>query len=86
MVLQEVLNIVLILLAFPVGYWIAYMARDELIVGRRWFRTLMILSAFVGIWFYLSGILYISLSCLFIFVISLIAYYKSFDKRWTKRN
>jgi len=79
------LEIIAVLLAIPVGYLIAYMASDELIQGRIWFRTLLTIGAILAVWFYLARIYYLSLTCVFIFIISFITYTKGFDEKWTKK-
>lgn len=79
------LSVVIVLLGIPVGYLISWMARDELVQGRVWLRTLLTIGAILAIWFYLVKIYYISLTCVFVFIIAFIGYTKSFDKKWTKK-
>ncbi len=79
-------EIIILLLAIPSGYLIAWLARDELIVGRKWFRVLIILSIIVGIWFYLVDVIYVSWTAGFIFIVSLISLMKSNDEKWFKDN
>jgi len=78
-----IIEILIVLLAIPIGFLIAWNARDELKQGKEWFRVLMIASVIVGIWFYLTGDQYITWTSLFIFVTSLISLIKSEDKKWT---
>lgn len=79
-----VIEIILLLLAIPVGFLIAYMARDELIDGRKWFEILFILGVIFGIGLYLYGLKAGSYTSIFIAVVSLISYIISFNKKWTK--
>ena len=81
----SILALLLIALTFPVGFWIAWLARDELTSGRKWFRILVI----VGI-----AILIVSLyfreyatagTGATIIIIAGIAYWKSFDKKWVEK-
>lgn len=78
------IEIIILLLAIPSGYLITWLARDELEDGRKWFRILIIISTVSGIWFYLIGLFYISLTLGFIFIVSLISFMKSKDKKWVK--
>jgi hypothetical protein len=78
-------QICLLVLAIPVGFLIAWLCRDELLSGRVWFRVLIIVSILSAIYFYLIGNSVITFSCLFILIISLVSFIKSFDKKWTKR-
>jgi len=77
-----VVKLIILLMAVPTGFLISWLARDELVVGRKWFRVLIIVSFLGTIWFYLTGFDYISLSFMFILIVSAISYTKSFDKRW----
>lgn len=81
--MQLILNIVVILLAIPVGYLIAYLCKDELVAGRRYFRGLVIAGFVLGVTFYLFGYSVIALTCFFIVIVSFISYIKGNDKTWT---
>ncbi len=78
-------EIVLLILAIPSGYLIAWMAKDELKDGQRWFRVLFIASVLLAGLFYLLGDSLISLTCLFISIVGLVSLMKSNDKKWTKK-
>jgi hypothetical protein len=82
--ISTILLIFIMALAFPIGYLLAYMCKDELLAGRSWFLALSLISFIAGSWFFLSDVNYISLSCFFAAIISGVAYWKSFDKRLTK--
>ena len=69
----------------PVGYLIAWLARDELVVGRKWFRVLIISSLFIGVMFYFLKKLYVSLTMVFVIIVSAISLVKSYDRRFVKR-
>ena len=79
-----IMSVILLIFAIPVGYLIAWMARDELVQGRSWFRVLIILSLLSGLWFYLADYIHISLTSFFITIVSLISFVKSSDKKWTR--
>lgn len=70
-------------LAFAVGFLIARFANDELVVGRKWFVSLMVVSLICS-WFFLGNSV-IGFSSAFVFIVAGIAYWKSFDKKWVKR-
>lgn len=82
--IKMLIEIIILLLAIPSGYLIAWLARDELKDGRKWFRILIIASMISGIWFYLIKLFYISLTLGFIFIVSLISLIKSKDEKWIK--
>lgn len=79
------LEVVIILLAIPVGFLIAYWANDELVPGRRWFKLMIILSIVLGAYFLYVGNLPILLTTTFILIVAAISFWKSFDKAWTKK-
>lgn len=79
------LEIILLVLAVPVGFLVAWMARDELVQGRRWFKVLIILGFALGIWFYLTGLKAESLSSFFVAIVSLVSYVKGFDKSFVRK-
>ncbi|MCH7568814.1 MAG: hypothetical protein IIA87_05320 [Nanoarchaeota archaeon] len=78
-------EIIILALAVPSGFLIAWLAKDELIQGRKWFRILIISSILFGIWFYLIGQSYIVWVFGFILIVSLIGLIKSNDKKWVMR-
>ena len=80
-----VLNIILLILAVPIGFFIAYLARDELLAGRIYFRVLIILSilGIIGFWIYGNPV--IALTFGFIGIVALVSFVKSYDKKWTKK-
>ena len=80
-----ILEVIILILAFPVGYLIAYWTRDELIQGRKWFKMIIIASILGGFWFFIIGEDYISLTLIFILISTFISYLKSHDKKWTKK-
>ena len=77
-------EIIILLLAIPVGFWIAWLARDELVQGKKWFRILIIASILGIIWFWLTGLDHISWASGFILIVSFISLIKSEDKKWVK--
>lgn len=80
-----IVEILTLFLAIPVGVLIAWMARDELIDGRKWFYGTMIVSAVFGTGFAVKGYGEITLTFWFIAIVSFVSIIKSRDKRWTKK-
>ncbi len=72
-------------LALPSGYLIAWLARDELLAGQAWFWLILLSSLILTGIFYTFSLKYLWLSCLFIAVVSAISIVKSYDTRWTER-
>jgi hypothetical protein len=83
--IKEILVAAIILLSIPTGYLIAWLCRDELIVGRKWFRTLIIIALISGIIFLIYGNYIIVFTLLFMLIVTLISLIKSFDRKWTSR-
>ncbi len=81
--IQIILIIVILLLAFPLGYLLAYLARDELVEGRKWFKLLAFVSGIFAIIFLFFS-LATSLTLVFISIVSLISLIKSYDKKFVK--
>jgi ABC-type Fe3+ transport system permease subunit len=80
-----IVEIILLVLAIPAGFLIAWMARDELIDGRKWFRAIIIASLALAAFFWIFGLVYISLTLVFIAIVSFVSLIKSQDKIWTKK-
>lgn len=78
-------EIILLLCAIPTGFLISWMARDELIQGRKWFIALIGVSAIAGIALFSLKLNAEGFTCIFVAIVSGVSYWKSFDKKWTKR-
>ena len=70
----------LLLLSIPVGFLIAWLARDELIQGRNYLLVLLILT-FIGMIIFLRNETVV-LTLGFICITTWISYLKSFDSKW----
>lgn len=66
-------EIILLLLAIPAGFLVAWLAKDELKDGEKWFRILVIASLVFALFFWIFGFIYISLTLVFIAIVSLIS-------------
>ena len=71
------LEILVLFLAIPVGYLIAWLAKDELASGKKYFRILIIISILGIIGFWIYDFSYISWTFSFIFIVSLISFVKA---------
>tara|TARA_Y100000310_G_scaffold326837_1_gene392277 strand:- start:4958 stop:5209 length:252 start_codon:yes stop_codon:yes gene_type:complete len=80
------IEIIILILGIPVGFLIAWLARDELKAGRVWFRVLVIASILLGIWFWLIDKEVLVWTMGFVLVVSLISLIKSGDKNFVKKN
>lgn len=69
-------EIILLLLAIPTGFILAWLAKEELREGRKWFKTLVIASAALASFFWIFGVRYASLTLVFIAIASLISLIK----------
>ena len=78
------IKITILLLAIPIGYLIAWLAKDELILGRKWFKLIILTSIILGIVYYFIGNFIIMLTNLFIAILGVVSLMKSYDKRLTK--
>lgn len=67
------LQIILLLLAIPVGLLIANLTREELKDGKKYFKAIIVASIIVGIWFYLVGETYITWTAGFIIITTLVS-------------
>ncbi|MBI2629893.1 hypothetical protein HYW76_02235 [Candidatus Pacearchaeota archaeon] len=89
---METSIIILILLsAFPAGYFLAYLTKEEIVAGRKWFIYLSVIcfiSAFIAA---LSSIeiklkLAVILSLFYIIIVSMISVYLSWNTKFVKKN
>ena len=87
--MQNLLYVLILIISFPVGYWLAWLARDELIAWKKKYTLIAILSvlltipvAFISIFNLIK--LPVILTLFFIAIISLMAIWKSHDKEWIK--
>ena len=78
------IELLILFLAIPVGFLIAWLARDELIMGRKWFVALIVLSILDLLFSILMELNYLAMTVLFVMVVTGISYWKSYDRKWTK--
>jgi len=87
--LKDILVIIIILTAFPVGYLIAYLCRDELVDGRKWFN-IVLTACLILIFLFLLLIdveqrFVVVFSLIYIGILAGISLKKSFDKKFVKK-
>jgi len=80
-----ILEIIILILAIPAGYLIAYWARDELVQGKKWFKALIILATLAGIWSYLIGEEAIVWTAGFILISTFVSVFKAEDKKFVDK-
>ena len=87
--MQNILYTIILLAAFPVGYLLAWLARDELIAWKKGYILMAVISVILTIPVaFISTLSLVKLPAVltlfFIAIISLVAVWKSHDKKWTK--
>tara|TARA_Y100000310_G_C20503734_1_gene725330 strand:- start:36 stop:284 length:249 start_codon:yes stop_codon:yes gene_type:complete len=81
--LQILLILFIILLGIPLGYLLAYLTRDELVSGRKYFKLLVLISSILTIVFLFINPV-VALSLIFISIVSIVSLIKSYDKKFIK--
>ena len=80
----EILQIMFILfLAVPLGYLLAYLTRDELVDGRKYFKLISFLCSLMALIFLFFS-LTIALTLVFMSIVSSVSLVKSYDKKFIK--
>ena len=77
------IELIILAISIPAGILLAWMTKDELLQGRKWFKIIIIASAVLASQFYLAGFYTVTLTLTFIFIASFISLIKSYDKEWT---
>ena len=81
--LQIILEIAILASAFPAGYLLSYLCRDELKMGRKWFRgitAICIILALILAVFYRNAPIILTLD--YIAIVALISVRKSYDSKF----
>jgi cytochrome b len=76
----------ILFLAIPAGYLIAWMAKDELSAGRKWFGLLVIAGLALALAFWILGYGYAAATCLFIAIVGFVSWFKSGGIGRARRN
>lgn len=78
------IEFLILISSIPIGLLIAWLARDELVAGRKWFIMLIILCTIDLVFCIYLNLLYGAYTSGFIIIVTGISYWKSFDKKWTE--
>ncbi len=81
--IKELLITILLILALPIGYLLAYLTRDELVKGRKYFKLIILMSSVLAVIFLFFNSI-VSLGLIFMSLVTLISLAKSYDKRFVK--
>ena len=76
------LNLLILLSSVPAGFILAWLARDELVSGRKWFKILAaacLIAALIVAFFNIEAKFTIILTLFYITIVSLISAWKSYD-------
>lgn len=86
--LQTLITILIMASSFPAGYLLAWLCKDELVAGRKWFKIISTLSIVLAFVFLLlidiEEKFVIVMGLIYIGVVSLISETKSYDKKFVK--
>jgi len=80
MALTNLLITIVMILALPIGYLIAWLCEDELIQGRKWFILLIALSFIGAIYSYFVSSSVLGLTFAFILVVSMVSLIMGYDR------
>ncbi len=81
---ENLIVLLLLSLSVPVGLYISWLSRDELVNGRFWFKAISVSSLIAGFIGGISGKTEITLVSSFIILVSFTALEKSFNEKWQK--
>lgn len=84
------LLILVLLSSFPIGYLLAYLCRDELVQGRKWFILLGVIALAASLVMAFLSIdkaikFSIILALFYIAIVSFISCYKSYAKKFVRQ-
>ena len=83
--LQGLVILIVVLLSLPIGLLVAWMTRDELKDGRKYFKIIIAVSFLLIIFSYSMTQFILLFIFIFILLFTLVSLVKSYDKKWTKR-
>jgi len=83
--IKELLLAIVLLLGIPAGYLLAWLCKEELVLGRKWFLVILVLSLVSGVVFLFFNLIS-SLTSFFIVIISLISLILSYNKKFVVNN
>jgi len=84
--LTNILYVLILLSGFAAGYLLAWLAKDELVSGRKWFAILAIAAVLceIPVFLFLNPKTPALFTLLFIAIICLVSLWKSYDRKFVK--
>lgn len=84
--IETMIIAVILASSFPAGYLLAYLCKEELVMGRKWFKgiswiCLMVIIILLQVYRNYSIILTLS----YLAIVSLISVHKGYDKKFVKK-
>lgn len=79
-----IIYVLAVFLGLISGWVVAFLCKDELVKGREWFRRVFVFGIVLCVWFALTGKYVSSSSFLFLGIVGILSYIKSFDKKFVK--
>jgi len=83
--IEMIIVAVVLASAFPVGFFLAYLCKEEMIMGRKWFKTISwacLAIIFVLLFVYRNYSVILTLA--YLAIVSLISAHKSYDRKFLK--
>ena len=72
-----ILEILVLILAFPVGIALTHFTKEELKDGKKYFKVIIFVSLISSIFFYFNNKIHLTLTSLFILIVTSISKYKT---------
>ena len=72
-----ILEILILILAFPIGIALAHFTKEELKDGKKYFKVIIFVSLISSIFFYFNNKIHLTLTSLFILIVTSISKYKT---------
>ena len=84
-IIQILLHIGIMLTAIPIGWLLAWLTRDELVDGKRWFNLIIYaLILILIVMFFVWRDISIILALIYMVVVTVVSLYKGGDKKFTR--
>jgi len=85
MIITILLNIFILLTAVPAGYFLAWLCKDELVDGRKWFKIILycLFVILIGVLIFYRS-LNVILAVVYMIIVTFIALWKGKDKKFLR--
>lgn len=81
--MNNIYIILILISAFPIGYFLAYLTRDEILKRRNWLISLAIIAFILSVIFnFIKVDVVVKLTLIYISIVSLMCVFKSYDKKF----